>query len=184
MSPFHLLCGKFSFPYQFFSFICRIAYCFVFPKFRLCSHRVILKTTKTFKPKYEFAVSEYGKYVDKFPLPLINVGRLSMELSPANVAYQFPMGRPFSALEIATLKGGGGVRNGKDRVSVLKTLLKRFFKWLVLESSANLWKKIFVLFSDFYNQPYTFKNKIKSKRRLIWRPRNGLWYGLHYGLHL
>ena len=26
---------------QFCSFICRIAYCFVFPKFRLCSHRVI-----------------------------------------------------------------------------------------------------------------------------------------------
>ena len=43
---------------------------------------------------------------------------------------------------------------------------------------------MFVLFSDLYNQPYTFKNKIKSKRRLIWRTRKGLWYGLHYGLHL
>ena len=41
-SPFHLLCGKFCFPLQFCSFICRIAYCFVFPKFRLCSHTVIL----------------------------------------------------------------------------------------------------------------------------------------------
>ena len=39
-----LLCAKFRFPVQFCSFICRIAYCFVFPKFRLCSHRVILKT--------------------------------------------------------------------------------------------------------------------------------------------
>ena len=48
-SPFHLLCGKFRFPVQFCSFICRIAHCFVFAKFRLCSHRVILKTTKTFK---------------------------------------------------------------------------------------------------------------------------------------
>ena len=42
--PFHLLCAKFRFPVQFCGFICRIAYCFVFPKFRLCSHRVILKT--------------------------------------------------------------------------------------------------------------------------------------------
>ena len=31
---------------------------------------------------------------------------------------------------------------------------------------------------------YTFQNKIKSKTRLIWRSRNGLWYGLHYGLDL
>ena len=30
---------------------------------------------------------------------------------------------------------------------------------------------------------YIFK-KIQSKRRLIWRPSNGLWYGLHHGLHL
>ena len=64
-----------------------------------------------------------------------------MELSPANVVCEFSMGRPFSALKIPKLKGGGGVRNGKDRVSVLKTLLKRFFKWLVLESSAKIMEK-------------------------------------------
>ena len=106
--PFHLLCGKFRSPVQFCGFICRIAYCFIFPKFRLCSdgHRVILETTK-------------------FPLPLINVGQLSTELSPANVVYQFSMGRPFSTLEIPTLKRGGGARNGQDRVSVFKTLWKR-----------------------------------------------------------
>ena len=53
-SPFHLLRGKFRSPVQLCSFICRIAYCFVFPKFRLCSHRVILKTTKTFKTEIRF----------------------------------------------------------------------------------------------------------------------------------
>ena len=52
---------------------------------------MILKTTKSFN----FAVSEYGKYVDKFPLPLINVGRLSIELLPAKCC----------TLEIPTLKG-------------------------------------------------------------------------------
>ena len=51
----------------------------------------------------------------KFPLPLINVGRLSTKLSPANVAYQFSMGRPFSTLEISTLKGGGGGWRGEER---------------------------------------------------------------------
>ena len=45
-------------------------------------------------------------------------------------------------------------------------------------------KKTFFLFSDLDSQPYTVSKKIESKRRLIWRPRNGLWYGLHYGLHL
>ena len=49
----------------------------------------------------------------KFPLPLINVGRLSTKLSPANVAYQFSMGRPFSTLEISTLKGEGGWVEGR-----------------------------------------------------------------------
>ena len=39
---------------QFCSFVCPIAYCFIFPKFRLCSHRVILKTTKTFKTEIRF----------------------------------------------------------------------------------------------------------------------------------
>ena len=39
---------------QFCSCICRIAYCFVFPKFRLCSHRVNSKTTKTFKTEIRF----------------------------------------------------------------------------------------------------------------------------------
>ena len=43
-----------------------------------------------------------------------------------------------------TLKGGvgGGVgaRNGKDVVSVFETLWKKFFKWLVLELSANIMK--------------------------------------------
>ena len=41
-------------PVQICRFICRIAYCFVFPKFRLCSHIVILKTTKTFKTEIRF----------------------------------------------------------------------------------------------------------------------------------
>ena len=41
-----------------------------------------------------------------------------------------------------------------------------------------------VLFSDLDNQPYTFSRKIESKKSLTWTPRNGLWYGLHYGLHL
>ena len=45
-------------------------------------------------------------------------------------------------------------------------------------------KKIFVLFSDLDNQPFTFSRKIKSKRGLTRTPRKGLWYGLHYGLHL
>ena len=39
---------------QFCCFICRIAYCFVFPNFRLCSHRVISKTTNTFKTEIRF----------------------------------------------------------------------------------------------------------------------------------
>ena len=39
---------------QFCGFLCRIAYCFVFPKFRLCSKRVILKTSKTFKTEIRF----------------------------------------------------------------------------------------------------------------------------------
>ena len=29
-----------------------------------------------------------------------------------------------------------------------------------------------------------FQKKIKSKRKLVWKPRYGSWYGLHYGLHL
>ena len=63
----------------------------------------------------------------KFPLPLINVGRLSTELSPANVAYQFSMGRPFSTLEIPTLKGDGGARNGKDSVFRFQNSLEKIF---------------------------------------------------------
>ena len=73
---------------------------------------MILKTTKTFS----FAVSEYVKYVDKFPLPLINVGRLSMELLPAKCC----------TLEIATLRGVQGEKKGKNRASVFKILWKNF----------------------------------------------------------
>ena len=59
-----------------------------------------------------------------------------MDMSHANVAYEFCMGLRLSAVEITTLKqiGGGGVevggraRNGKDRVFVFKTLWNRSFK--------------------------------------------------------
>ena len=53
-SPFHLFAGNFVSSVQFCGFLCRIAYCFVFSKFRLCSHRVSSKTTKTFKTEMRF----------------------------------------------------------------------------------------------------------------------------------
>ena len=101
---------------QFCSFICRIAYCFVFPNFRLCSHRVIWKTTNTFKTEIQFCNFRIWWICRQIPLPLINVGRLSMELSHANVAYEFCMGLRFSAVEIPTLKRiGRGRRRGGGR---------------------------------------------------------------------
>ena len=108
---------------QVYSFICGIAYCFVFPKFRLCSHRVIWKTTNTFKTEIQFCNFRIWWICRQIPLTLINVGRLSMEVSHANVAYEFCMGLRFSAVEIPTLKrmgrdrrGGGGGWRGKERV--------------------------------------------------------------------
>ena len=115
---------------QFCGFICRIAYCFVFAKFRLCSHRVISKTTNTFKTEIQFCNFRIWWVCRQIPLPLINVGRLSMDLSHANVAYEFCMGLQFRAVEIPTLRrmgrgrrggeGGGGRGTGKIVSSCLK----------------------------------------------------------------
>ena len=77
-------------------------------------------------PKYVFAVSEYGQYVDIFPLPLNSVGRLSMDLSPVNVAYQFYMGRRFSAFEIPTLKGLKGEERERSCIRFQNSLEKIF----------------------------------------------------------
>ena len=71
-----------------------------------------------------------------------------MELSPANVAWDFSVCRPFSALEIATLKGGGGVRKGKDRGSVLKTLWKRFFEMVSFRIISKNYEKKTICFAQ------------------------------------
>ena len=57
-------------------------------------------------------------------MPLMNVGRLSMALSPTNAAYKLYMGRRFSAFGIPIMRGDGGPRNVKARVAVFKTLWK------------------------------------------------------------
>ena len=122
---------------------------------------------------FNFAVSEYSKYVDKFTLPRSMLAHFLW-----NCHLQMLHTRN------ANIEGGGEARNGKDRVSVFTTPWKYILKWLVLKSPEKVIKDIFVLFSDLDNQPYTFSRKIESKRRLIWKPRNGLWYVLHYGLHI
>ena len=51
---FRLLCWKFRLAVQFCSSSCQMAYCFVFPYFRLCPHRVILRPAETFKTEIPF----------------------------------------------------------------------------------------------------------------------------------
>ena len=74
------------------------------------------------------------------------------------------MARPFSALEIPTFKGGGGMRNGKDRVSVLKTIWQIFFKWLLLESSPKIMKiKYLFCSATFTISRIHLKTKLRAK---------------------
>ena len=57
---------------------------------------------------------------------MINVGRLSMALSPTNVAYKFIHGPAIQRTRDPNIEGAGGARNVKARVAVFKTLWKFF----------------------------------------------------------
>ena len=120
-SPFHSLCGKFRFPVQFCSFICRIAYCFVFRKSRLCSQREILKTTKTFKTEIRFCSFRIRQKCRQIPLAPDQCQPTFYGTVTCKCCIAVLHGPAIQRTEIPTLKGGGGggggARNGKDRVS-------------------------------------------------------------------
>ena len=114
---------------QFCSFIFPIAYCFIFPKFWLLSHRVILKTTNTFKNEIRFCSFRIWQICRQIPLPLINVGRLSMELSQANVAYSFVWvcNSAQSRSQHWSRSGGWGWVEGRGTGKIVCSCLKFFW---------------------------------------------------------
>ena len=96
-----------------------------------------------------------------------------MELSSANVAHS----------KCQHWRGWRGQERERSCIRFYNSV-ERYFKMV----SFLITRKSYEINLCFVQRPwqsavYIFK-KIESKRRLIWRPRNGLWYGLHYGLHL
>ena len=64
------------------------------------------------------------------------------------------------------IEGGGGARNVKAPVAVLKNLWKFFL--IVSFIITKIMKKVFVLLNHLVNQWYTFSKKKKIKRKESW----------------
>ena len=131
---------------NFFSFICRIAYCFVFPKFRLCSHRVILKTTKTFKTEIRFCSFRIWQICRQIPLAPDQCWPTFYGSVTCKCCIPVLYRPAIQRIRDPNIEGGGGggvgggARNGKIVYPFLKTLRNRSFKCLILESSTKIMK--------------------------------------------
>ena len=130
---------------------------------------MILKGTKTFN----FAVSEYSKYVDKFRLPRFMLAD-----------FLWNCHRQMLHTRNTNIEGVGGSQERERSYIRFNNSVERYFKMV----SFIVTRKSYEIYICFVQRPwpsdvYIFKKNREHKNTDL-ESKNCLWYSLHYGLHL
>ena len=101
-----------------------MAYCFVFPYFRLCPHRVILKPAETFKTEIPFCSFRIWPICRYIPLAPDQCLPTFYGFVTYKCCIQVVHGPAIKRTRDPNIEEAGGVTNVKDCVAVYKSLWK------------------------------------------------------------